>query len=410
MLIDRPIHLFVNVRPIAKELKGGAYRNSSKNLRWVELGMKKGKRFPWRSTEVSGSRKDWRWSVRKTGIWLNTENPRSRTGKPSQPRKPRLRGYESFVKTLFIVTERKFKMKPLITALAVAALLVMPGIGKADVHTWDGEGLNNNWSNGDNWNQGDTAPTTGDSVVINDSLNRPTCVYDASAAAPNYLALTIGDSMNLQVSRTSGLTFTGAATVSGNCTFSGSYFLQLGATSPSATPTVTFSNTAGVTSSSLTIDSDTPAAARSFNKAGAQSYTVTNTTTVTADMDNDNDATLQMSAGTLDVGDLVLDGGEPDDATHGQALFDYDSGTLVNPDTVVMRGDSKIDAESGITVSGPGANDGTVTVEATTNAYGTDVTIDTANGTMYANRLVLTAGTDLGDTVVFRVNGTFQTE
>jgi hypothetical protein len=89
--------------------------------------------------------------------------------------------------------------------------------------------------------------------------------------------------------------------------------------------------------------------------------TVSGTTPVTsveAAHTVDADATLQFngSGDTFDPGELDLLGGNP--SSGGLALFDYDLGTLTNPDALNMYGLSKIDTEQSFTVTG----DFTVTV------------------------------------------------
>jgi len=85
----------------------------------------------------------------------------------------------------------------------------------------------------------------------------------------------------------------------------------------------------------------------------------------------DADATLQFNGtgDTLGVGTLYIRGGNP--STGGLSLFDFNAGTLTNPDGITLSGLSKIDAEHDITVNG----ELSVTVNGG-DGFATEATID----------------------------------
>ncbi len=140
------------------------------------------------------------------------------------------------------------------------------------------------------------------------------------------------------------------------------------------------------------------------------------TTTLDADASVDADATFTLTSGDADFGNLYIDGGDPDATPHGQAWLDMNGGTLTDPDSMTMLGDSKFDAvglAGDLTWAGV-----VVTAEATTNLYETVAEIamkdavgfETPIRILKVGELHLTGGTDVGDTVMFKVtSGQFET-
>lgn len=96
--------------------------------------------------------------------------------------------------------------------------------------------------------------------------------------------------------------------------------------------------------------------------------------TVVADDNADADATFHMNGGTVafDTANLVLDGGDKGQASNGQSLADFDSGSISNNiDALTMLGDAKVDSTLDITVTGA------LTVDADT--YATQAAINMAD-------------------------------
>ncbi len=123
----------------------------------------------------------------------------------------------------------------------------------------------------------------------------------------------------------------------------------------------------------VTIDAATPNASRALTKAGAGTLTVTTSTTLTGDYDSGNyPATFTLSAGTFDPAVLYLYGGNTSDR---KSIFDYDAGTLTNPDSMTMQGYSSVDAEASMTLAGQ------LTVDA--GSYATSANIDMASTTTF---------------------------
>ncbi|MCP4246320.1 MAG: hypothetical protein GY778_04655 [bacterium] len=222
-------------------------------------------------------------------------------------------------------------MRPLITALGICALLLAPaGAYAAGSFTWTGS-ASTAWANQANWTGGEALEYPG----FDDTDDTATIDADPDSRQP--------------------IVSTG-------------------------TPEI----------ASLTIDSNTNAVAVNLDITGG-TLTVNTSTTVDADADAANNATLKLAGGTFDPQTaFVLDGGQPDAANNGVALFDFDSGTLTNPDAMTFRGEATIDAEASFTV------DGALTIEATTNAFETLATIDMGSSTLTAASAALSAGATAG--------------
>lgn len=151
-------------------------------------------------------------------------------------------------------------------------------------------------------------------------------------------------------------------------------------TAASANLSVVTNSTGAMTASTLTLDADTADASRTLTKAGAGTLTVTTSTTLTGDDDSGNyPATFTLSAGAFDPAALYVNGG---DTSARKAIFDYDAGTLTNPDSMTMQGYASVDSEASITVAGQ------LTVDA--GAHATSADIDMAATTTFtASSLVI---------------------
>lgn len=138
------------------------------------------------------------------------------------------------------------------------------------------------------------------------------------------------------------------------------------------------------TIASLTLDSLSNAVPVSLEIIGDDTLTVSGTTRILADSDAANSATILLNGAsmTFDPGTLELFGGDAGQTNFGEALFDFDAGTLTNPDSITMRGFSTIDAEASFTV------DGDLTVDA--DSFATDAVVDmAASTTMTVDRIVI---------------------
>jgi hypothetical protein len=227
---------------------------------------------------------------------------------------------------------------------------------------WDGgSAFTNNWSDDINW-IGNVEPTTNADVTIADQTPRATCNYDSSALAGSFGLFVFGDSMTFNVNYDPGtdLNFTDMS-LSGSATVAGSQPWNV---------------------DTLTIDADTPSAARVLTKNGNNTFSISGDTSLIADANAANNATLVLNAGSIAYQDLVLDGGDKAQASYGQALFDYNAGTVAALADLVMSGDSKVDAEESFTMTGE--------LDVDAGGYATDAVINMASSkTLTADRLVV---------------------
>jgi len=184
-------------------------------------------------------------------------------------------------------------MKPVIAAFGVA-LLIAPVVASAAVYSWDGA-QNSDWKRllgNNNW---DTAGYPGQ----NQAGDTATIAEDNNANPSN------------------------PAFLSGSLNFS----------------------VAGLTldASNANVGDDLH-----FRIQSGGNLVVSNTTTIMADTNTTDkyNATIQLqSGGAFDPAALRIYGGS---ATAGLAQFDFDAGTLTNPDSLTMRGLSKVDSEQDI--------------------------------------------------------------
>jgi hypothetical protein len=237
-------------------------------------------------------------------------------------------------------------MKALITAIGVGGLLITPLGAYATNFTWDAGAANNRWHTDGNWN---SSGAPGDSAT-------DTALIDAfPSAQPDYVA------------------------GSGDRTIA-----------------------------DLTLNSETNSVAVLLDIIGDDEFTVTGTTSVVADSDGSNNAAITLSASqdmVFDPGAFVLDGGDPDETNRGQALFDFDAGTLVAPDTLTMRGDSMVDAEENITLDA--SVDGTLTVDA--GSFRTEAIIDMLSGKTFTAGSVVIGDDTYGCKLTFSGSGSLTT-
>jgi hypothetical protein len=172
------------------------------------------------------------------------------------------------------------------------------------------------------------------------------------------------------------------------------------------------------TVASLTLDAETAGAAVSFLHSGGTNG-ITGTTTLTAGSTASEDATAQFTGGTLTHGgnvtltahddvdsdaiywinggtvafnsaNLILNGGDVSQGSgnYGEALLDYDSGTISNNiDALTMQGYSKVDTAQSMTIGGA------VTVSTASDTY---ATINVSSGTFTASSVAISGSSGYG--------------
>lgn len=233
-------------------------------------------------------------------------------------------------------------MKRLLTALVIPALALGVSTAYADC-TWDGapdgggSSANDDWSTVNNW-VGDAQPSANCNVVIADQSPRSLCIYDVGATSSTFGTLVLGDSMTLRVSD-SGLNFD-AISLSGNATVQG---------------TQDWSGT------SLTIDAVSADASLTLTKSGTNKLDIGNTyNTAYARLIGGKpsatarDATLAVDAGTVEVDDLELYGGQGATfGVDGKAFVDVASGaTLTINEDVYVTGDAEFETDVAVSADG----------------------------------------------------------
>jgi len=244
-------------------------------------------------------------------------------------------------------------MKPLITALGVCALLLLPAATYAQVEsfTWTGNNGTSTWAEAGNWS-GVVPPEYPGQDDTDDAATVDT--DGANDVLPEYSSGT----------RTIG---------------------------------------------TLTIDSDTNAETVSCDITGG-SLTVGTSTTIIGDITHaltDYHASLTVSGGTFDPAGFYLYGGDPGATYHGQARFKLDeNGTLTTPDNITVQGDSKFETEQSVTLSGV-----TLTVQPdNTDDYKTEavVRVVDAGETMSVGTLTI-GGANYSSKLTFTGSGSFAT-
>jgi len=249
-------------------------------------------------------------------------------------------------------------MKRLMTAIAICGLLLSAASAYADdepdPRVWDGGyGGNSYWSAVANWDWEDAEPSEGVGITITDDSAGTLSIHDSGMTASSFGALTLGNGMDLRSSK-SGLSFS-SASFTGNAKLSGTQTTSLGTmTVDASSVTLDINGNGARSASTLTLDADSANEARTLTLthtgAGTPSLTVATSTTVIADDDTGNyPATFTLSAGTFDPAALYLLGG---DTVNRQAIFDYDAGTIIAPDSMTMESYVEIDAEAGFCVAG----------------------------------------------------------
>jgi len=196
---------------------------------------------------------------------------------------------------------------------------------------------------------------------------------------------------------------TGTLTVTGSGTFRTDEF-RVEDASADAAITVTKAGSSGVTiDNDLIIQAADSAGehAKLLISAGSMTVDASADTKINAATSVNADAMLEFDSGTFDPSDLYLYGGNSDLANYGEALVDYNGGTLVNPDSVTIQGYSKFNAEAGITV------DGALTVDAGT--YATEAEIDMAASTTFAAASVVIGDASHACTLTFSGAGSGET-
>ncbi len=295
-------------------------------------------------------------------------------------------------------------MKPLITALGICAFLLAGNAAYADLHAWDGGDRTDNWSAADNWDNNIVPEGCDDITII---LSGTTSIYDSSMSPTTFGLLTIGNNtsaVTLQVDN-ADIWFDDAH-IMGNTSITGDYDVYISSTYCDgngdmslyqiAAATISVDTDQTLSADTLTIDADTPDASRALTKSGAGSLVVGTSTTLTGDDDSGNyTATLTLSAGTFDPAVLYLYGGNTSDR---KSIFDYDAGTLTNPDSMTMQGYSSVDAEASMTLAGQ------LTVDA--GSYATSANIDMASTTTFTAPSIAVGDDNYACTLSFTSAGT----
>jgi hypothetical protein len=140
----------------------------------------------------------------------------------------------------------------LFTAIAISSLLLLSAAAYADIHTWDGQGADASWSDGDNWDQSNTVPDVGDTATMNANTAKDTIVVNSSVSSPaivNILANTAAVSLGLQIN--SGYTLTSTTSVS--LTGDASYSATLSGSGTLSTPSMSVNQNGAVSISYLSI-------------------------------------------------------------------------------------------------------------------------------------------------------------
>lgn len=260
-------------------------------------------------------------------------------------------------------------MKPFLTAIfSLCVALAIAGSATGADKTWYGP-CNDLWSNAPNWVNsagctGGSVPGANDDVDIFASNDSGTLtIYDVAAFGSLTLTTvdvdadgTSGMELEISTSATQQLNVTTISFV-GN-TDAREAFLDFNENKMSASNTdaksyVTFEVDTSKTFSAGALTVDAAAQFSRLEKVESGSLVATSTS-IEAGNNAAYDAHLKVTLGNFAPGDLVIWGHNPDSAGNplGEALLDFDAGTMTDPDSMKMRGFSRIDTERNITVTG----------------------------------------------------------
>jgi hypothetical protein len=287
-------------------------------------------------------------------------------------------------------------MKSLSTVFGITLLLVTAG--QAQGADWDGGGGgNDNWSTAQNWNP-NFAPGTGTSINLdgaNDGGN-DLVDYDSSATAGPYTGTFTITGMTFSASKAGGFGSTGAATWSGPWTMGGTLPISLGATSVTSTITLTQNNTTtDLDVTSLTIDANTPGAARSLTQAGSGFLDVNGAITLTGDNSAGVDATLTVNASAGLFPDSLDLNGDPT-AANGDAILVFNEDVTVQSSTgVVVTGYAQFQIGSGKTFDAFNLTVGDAALKS-------NLDLVTGSGATVADSLLLKGGNASGEDCIIK--------
>ena len=253
-------------------------------------------------------------------------------------------------------------MKPLITALGIALVLLI--VGPADAGSpWVGD-YDVNWSDARNWTS-DTKPVANDNIAITSMVTfHPT--YDNAETVSTFGTLLLGGRMILTVTKDNSLSFT---SISLNGT-NGDAYVQ-GASDWSGT--------------SLAIDASTGAAAVALTHAGTNTLDISGAVTLTADNSADVHATLTVNASADLTPDSIDLNGDPT-AANGDAILVFNEDVTVQTSTgVVATGYAQVRVGSDDTFDA-------VNLDVGDGYLTSQLDMNTGTGTMTATSLDIIAG------------------